>query len=112
MLEVKKITLENKTGEKRILENVDLVIGDNEIHCLLGKNGSGKTTLAHALMGINADLIKSGKIFLGNKDITKKKIFERAKLGLALAFQEPARFEGLMVEDFLALSMPRKDLKK
>lgn len=110
MLKIENLTLENKLSKKKILENVSLSIGKNEIHCLLGKNGSGKSTLAYALMGINSDLISSGKIVFQGKDITRKKIFERAKLGLTLAFQEPARFEGLLVKDFLLLNNPEKNL--
>jgi Fe-S cluster assembly ATP-binding protein len=112
MLQVTNLTLESDLNKKIILDKVNLEIGENEIHCLLGKNGSGITTLAYALMGINADLIKSGKIIFLKKDITQKKIHERAKMGLTLAFQEPARFEGLSVLDFLLASNPANSKKK
>jgi len=39
-------------------------------------------------------------------------IYERAKLGLTLAWQEPARFEGLTVKDYIAVGMPDKDERK
>ncbi len=115
MLKVTNLTVFNKSDKKIILDQANLEIKENEIHCLLGKNGSGKTTLAYALMGINADLIQSGQINFQNKVITKKKIYERANLGLTLAFQEPARFEGLLVKDFLSISSKinfKKNLKK
>lgn len=102
MLKVEKLRVESRDG-KKILEEVDFGVGKNEIHCLLGKNGSGKTTLAQALMGINLDLIKSGKIIFLKKDIAKLSIYNRAKKGLTLAFQEPVRLEGLSVVDFLEL---------
>ncbi len=115
MLKITNLTIADSLSKKNILDNVNLEIGKNEIHCLLGKNGSGKTTLAYALMGINKDLIQSGKIVFLKKIITKKAIHERAKLGLTLAFQEPARFEGLLVKDFLSISnnkKSKKDLEK
>ncbi len=112
MLEVKKINLKSQFNKEKILFDVNLNINKNEIHCLLGKNGSGKSSLAYSLMGINLDLIKSGKIIFCGKDITKKNISERAKLGITLAFQEPARFEGLLVRDFLKLSAKNKTSKK
>jgi len=111
MLKVENLTLQIKQG-KKILDKVHLKINENEIHCILGKNGSGKTSLAQALMGINQDLISSGEIFFKNKNITKDKIYQRAKKGLTLAFQEPARFEGLLVKDFLELSGFKKADKK
>ncbi len=115
MLKTINLTLKNYLDKKDILNKVNLEIGENEIHCLLGKNGSGKTSLAYALMGINSNLIKSGKIIFLKKDITKKAIHERAKMGLTLAFQEPARFEGLSVGAFLLASNKnnsKQDLKK
>lgn len=102
MLKIKNLSAKTigKDG-KNILENVDFSVGEKEIHCLLGKNGSGKTTLAYAIMGIARDLKIEGKInFLGD-DISEKKVFQRAKLGITMAFQEPARFEGLTVKDFI-----------
>lgn len=112
MLKVENLNLENQLTGERILTDASLRIGENEIHCLLGKNGSGKSSLAYALMGINSDLIRSGEIFFCNKNITQKSIYERAGLGITLAFQEPARFEGLLVRDFLTLSAKDKSKKK
>jgi Fe-S cluster assembly ATP-binding protein len=107
MLKVEKLVVESKDG-KKILAEVDFEVGKNEIHCLLGKNGSGKTSLAQALMGINSGLVKAGKIFFLDEDITEKPIFDRAKMGLTLAFQEPVRLEGLSVGDFLELGKFKK----
>jgi len=95
-----------KNLSKYLLRDINIEVGKNEIHSILGKNGSGKSTLAFALMGLDSRIeIKKGKIIFGGKDITAQKPFERARLGLAMAFQEPARFEGLSVEEFLFLSL-------
>lgn len=40
---------------------------------------------------------------MAGEDITAAPLHERARHGLALAWQEPARFEGLRVGDYLAL---------
>ena len=45
----------------------------------------GKSTLAKIIMGIEKQ--DSGQVILDGKDISKKKIDERAKLGIAFAFQ-------------------------
>ncbi len=41
-------------GALRVLENVDLAVGDGEIVTLIGPNGSGKTTLVRAMLGLVA----------------------------------------------------------
>lgn len=112
MLKVTNLTLKSKLDNKIIVDKATLEIGENEIHCLLGKNGSGKTSLAYALMGINLDLIESGEIIFLKKNITQKKIHERARMGLTLAFQEPARFEGLLVKDFLLAGNKNENSQK
>jgi Fe-S cluster assembly ATP-binding protein len=101
LLEVKNITITPKGSKEALLKDVSFAIGHNEIHCLLGKNGSGKSTLAYAVMGIDRYMPVKGRIEFAGKDITRKKTYERARIGISLAFQEPARFDGLTVRDFL-----------
>lgn len=70
----------------------------------------GKSTLAKIIMGIeNAD---SGQVIFNGKDITNKKIDERAKLGIAFAFQQPVKFKGITVYDLLKLSAKKEITKK
>ena len=107
MLKVENLTVVR--DEKEIVKNVSLEIGEREVHVLLGVNGSGKTTLAHAIMGIYPS---KGKIVFLGEDITHLPIWERARRGITLAFQEPARFEGLLVKDYLMLSSREKDMGK
>ncbi len=101
MLKVKNLSISSKGSKQRLLDKVSFCVGEKEIHCILGKNGSGKSALAYALMGLNRHSYDSGEIRFRKRNITKKKTSERAKLGMTLAFQEPARFEGLTVRDFL-----------
>ncbi len=90
---------------KPILKGVNLIVNEGEIHAILGPNGAGKSTLAALLMGIND--LKSpdeGELIFRDKLLNGLSIYERAKLGLTLAWQEPARFEGITVEEYLRLS--------
>ena len=92
---------------REILQGVNLAVGEGEIHCLLGRNGCGKSTLAYTLMGCAGYTPREGRILFDGRDITGLPITERAKLGLTLAWQEPARFEGLSVANYLALGMKK-----
>jgi Fe-S cluster assembly ATP-binding protein len=88
-----------------VLRGVNLAVRRAEVHALLGLNGSGKTSLALTLMGAGGYKPARGRILFDGQDITGLPVAERARLGLTLAWQEPARFEGLPVADYLALGM-------
>lgn len=93
--------------EKRIVKNVNLNVDEGEIHIILGANGSGKSTLALGIMGIYPS---EGQIIFEGRDISSLPIHERARVGITLAFQEPARFQGLSVRDYLLLSSKSKKI--
>ena len=99
MLKIENLTL--KKDKRYILEKVNLTVGKGEIYALLGRNGTGKTTLAYAIMGCNGYQPNEGKIIFEGKEITHLSIFRRAKLGITLAWQKPAGFEGLTVQEYL-----------
>ena len=103
MLKIEDLTLER--ADRMILQKISLTIRDREIYCILGPNGAGKSSLAYTLMGCGDYKLSSGRIFLDEQDITDFPIWQRAKMGITLAWQEPARFEGLLVKDYLKLGM-------
>jgi Fe-S cluster assembly ATP-binding protein len=101
ILEVKELVYER--GRKRILHNLSLSLEAGEVHALLGTNGTGKSTMAYLIMGCSGYQPAAGRILFEGRDVTHLKVHERAQLGIALAWQEPARFEGLSVRDYLSL---------
>ena len=107
LLEVQNITY--RTGKKKILDSLTLNIETQEIHALLGANGSGKSTLAYVLMGCEGYVPNNGSIQFDGSDIDSLTIDERARLGIALAWQEPARFEGISVNQYLTLGHTTRD---
>ncbi len=103
LLKVEDVWVERPGAE--VLRGVNLSVRQGEVHALLGLNGSGKTSLALTLMGAAGYEPRRGRILFDGQDITGLSVTERARLGLTLAWQEPARFEGLLVGDYLALGM-------
>lgn len=95
-----------------IINGLNLNVGDGEIHGVLGENGTGKTSLAYIIMGVNGYRATKGRIFFDDHDVTDMTVSERAKLGISLAWQEPARIEGLTVMDYLRLSGSNPGLKR
>ncbi len=103
LLEVEGLSVQRPGAE--VLRKVNLAVGHAEVHALLGLNGSGKTSLALALMGADGYEAEEGRVVLDGRNITSYSVTERARLGLTLAWQTPALFEGLPVADYLALGM-------
>ncbi len=101
-----------KRDEREILRGVDLAVEPGAVHAVLGLNGSGKSTLAYTLMGSAGYAPASGRILFDGEDIGGLSISERARRGLTLAWQEPARFEGLTVARYLGLSMRQVDKQR
>ena len=99
MIKIENLSV--KVHEQNILEGVSLEIKEGEIHALLGPNASGKSTLAYAIMGFPEYEVTSGKIWFEGKDITTLPIEERAKLGMALAFQNPPSIKGVTLSTLL-----------
>jgi Fe-S cluster assembly ATP-binding protein len=51
----------------------------------------------------------SGHIYLNGEDISDLGVTERARLGIAYAFQQPPRFKGLNVSDLIKIAKPDID---
>ncbi|NJE08517.1 ABC transporter ATP-binding protein [Thermococcus sp. M39] len=99
MLCLQNITYEDKN--RRIIENVNMTFRKGITYSILGPNGAGKSTIAYIIMG--AIKPTGGKVLLDERDITELSITERAKLGITLLWQEPARYDGITLEEYLTL---------
>jgi Fe-S cluster assembly ATP-binding protein len=92
-----------RANGRTILERIELDVREQEIHALLGANGAGKTTLARIVMGCAGYAPSAGVVRFEGRDLAPLAMHERARLGITLAWQEPARFEGLRVRQYLSL---------
>lgn len=104
MLEVKNLSFSVGSPKKRqeILHDLSFTVKTGEFVVITGPNGSGKSTLAKLIMGIEKP--SAGKIVFQKTDITDQNITERARLGIAYAFQQPPHFKGLTIHDLLQVS--------
>jgi len=103
--------LKSQTFHIRLVPQISLVIlqvESAEVHALLGTNGTGKSTLAYLIVGCEGYRPTSGSIAFEGRAIHASKLFERAQLGITMAWQEPVRFEGISVAQYLTLR--NKDL--
>ncbi|MDI9642905.1 MAG: ABC transporter ATP-binding protein [Archaeoglobaceae archaeon] len=85
MLKISNLT--KRFGGIIAVNDVSFKIEKGEIVGLIGPNGAGKTTLINLISGFYSP--DNGKIEFNGQDITKKRMNERAKLGIARTFQNP-----------------------
>lgn len=104
MLELQELVWKLPDGET-IINGITCRL-DSRLTVITGPNGGGKTSLAKLIAGVEKPT--SGRIILDGTDITDMDITDRAKLGIAYAFQQPVRFKGLTVRDLLELSAGKK----
>jgi len=100
VLELRNVSL--TLGGKPILNDLTVDFWEGHIHALIGPNGAGKSTLASTIMGLPGYTHHEGDILLDGESIKALTVDERARRGITLAWQEPARFEGLKVDRFIA----------
>ncbi len=101
LLELKEVSFD--FNGKKVLNELSLEVGEGEVHSVMGVNGAGKTTLAYLIMGLEGYKPTQGKIIFKGKEINGLSSSERAKLGIQLAWQIPASFEGIKIKDYIKL---------
>src|SRR5512139_2073122 len=104
LLEVRDLIYEaNAQRRSRILDGLSLSVETDEVHALIGTNGTGKSTLASVIMGCEGYAPASGDVVFGGRPLAGLRVHERARLGITMAWQEPVRFEGITVRQYLSL---------
>jgi lipopolysaccharide export system ATP-binding protein len=91
--------LKKSYGARQVVKGVDISIEAGSVVGLLGPNGAGKTTTFYMVVGLaNPD---DGHVFIGEAEITKMPMYQRAKRGISYLPQEASVFRKLSVADNL-----------
>ena len=101
---------ENMTGGyggPDIITSCTVNVNRGEIVAILGPNGAGKSTAMKAMLGLLN--LKSGKVIIDGKDISKLTPQNRVKEGIAFVPQTRNVFTGLTVEENLEMGAYLRD---
>jgi urea transport system ATP-binding protein len=90
-------------GESQILRDVDLIVPDGKVVCVLGRNGVGKTTLLKSVMGLLQP--RSGRVTFNGQDLTRSRPDKRARAGIGYVPQGREIFPQLTVQENLQVGM-------
>jgi branched-chain amino acid transport system ATP-binding protein len=90
-------------GNVQVLRDLSLEVQAGEILCLLGRNGAGKTTTLKTMMGLIKP--RSGRIFLGERELTRLPAHQFPKLGIAYVPQGRRLFSDLTVFENLTIGL-------
>jgi lipopolysaccharide export system ATP-binding protein len=87
--------LKKSFGDRVVVNGVDLEVPAGQVVGLLGPNGAGKTTTFYMVVGLAKP--DSGKVLVGDEDVTQLPMYIRARKGLSYLPQEPSVFRRLSV---------------
>ena len=89
-------------GSEPIVRGVSINLAVGEIVTLLGQNGAGKSTLLRVLAGVLEPI--SGKVHLGDQEITHWSPRQRVRSGLVFAAQSRELYPSLSAEENLRVA--------
>lgn len=87
--------LVKKYNGRTIVDGVDIEVESRKVIGLLGPNGAGKTTTFYMAVGLIRP--ESGRVLLGDEDITKYPMHIRARKGIGYLPQDASVFRKLSV---------------
>src|SRR6266849_30532 len=97
MLKLQAVDLSKSYRGRKVVDDVELEIGQGEVVGLLGPNGAGKTTTFYIIVGLARP--DSGRVLLNDEEITDLPMYLRARSGISYLPQEPSVFRQLTSEE-------------
>lgn len=96
-----------KYGDFQALKDVSFSVAEGETFAIIGPNGAGKTTLFKVMTGEVQG--SSGRIFLGDAEITSTPADERVRMGLGRTFQIVRVFPELSLMENLVVAIEARN---
>jgi branched-chain amino acid transport system ATP-binding protein len=84
------------------LDDVSITVDAGERVGLIGPNGAGKTTFFNCMLGVVR--MDRGRVELAGDDITRRPVYDRARLGIGRTFQRLELFPDSTVRDHLFIA--------
>ena len=98
--------LNKSFGALRVTQDVSLTVAPGQCHAVIGPNGAGKTTLIHQISGVLQQ--DSGRVVMGDHDVSHLSVWERAQAGLARTFQITSVLSSFSVLENVATAVQAK----
>ncbi len=93
-------------GDSYILQGISMEVKEGQVVGVLGRNGMGKTTLVRSILATNPP--RQGRITYQEVDLTHKKPFEIARLGIGIVPQGREIFPSLNVTENLTVGFSNR----
>ena len=93
-------------GGLQAIHQLSLDVEGGSIFSIIGPNGAGKTTAINLITGIYRPAF--GQILFKNKDISGKKSYQIARLGIARTFQDVQLFKNMTVRENIMVGLHLK----
>jgi lipopolysaccharide export system ATP-binding protein len=103
-------SLSKSFKRREVVSGVNVSVGAGEVVGLLGPNGAGKSTTFYMMTG--RILPDSGKVYIGDEDVTPLPMYMRARRGVGYLPQEPSIFRRISVKENLELVLASNGVKK
>ena len=97
-------------GQSEVLHGISFEARANETVAIMGRNGMGKTTLFKSLIGMLP--LKSGRIEVDGKDLSKEESHRRVAGGIAFVPQGRMIFPTLTVEENIQTGLENAKVKR
>jgi branched-chain amino acid transport system ATP-binding protein len=111
ILHIKDVS--RRFGGLHALRDVTIRVNKGEVLGLIGPNGAGKSTLVNTVCGVTP--ATSGSVIFNDRDITRLKTYQVARIGLSRTFQIVQPFADFTALDNVAaaalFSQPGESLK-